>query len=132
MHSKKIHLGLCGALALLLSQAALAAPACAPATVNQGSAAFAAECSVCHAVKAEVQGMMGPNLAGVVGRTSGSLPGFSFSQAMKSKAQVWDRQNIAAFIAQPQAGVPGTYMPYAGMADAASRDAVACFLSQQS
>lgn len=132
MHNKKIHLGLLGALALLLSHTALAAPACAPATIDKGNAAFAAECSVCHAVKADVQGMMGPNLAGIAGRTSGSLPGFSFSQAMKAKAQAWDRQSIAAFIAQPQAAVPGTYMPYAGMADAASRDAVACFLSQQS
>ncbi len=88
MHNKKIQLGLLGAITLLLSQAAQAAPA----AIDKGSAAFAAECSVCHAVKADVQGMMGPNLA----------------------------------------GVPGTYMPYAGMADAASRDAGVCFLSQQS
>ncbi|MCY1290748.1 hypothetical protein D9M68_382740 [compost metagenome] len=130
MYNKNLRLSFAGLSVLLLSQALQAAPACAPAAVEKGSAAFAADCAVCHAVK-DVPGMMGPHLDGLVGRTSGSLPGFSYSQAMKTKSQVWDAQSIAAFIAEPQAVVPGTYMPYAGMADAASRDAVACFLSQQ-
>ncbi|MBM7062939.1 c-type cytochrome [Pseudomonas sp. UL073] len=130
MHNKNLRLSFAGLAVLLLSQALQAAPACAPAAVEKGSAAFASDCAVCHAVK-DTPGMMGPSLGGVIGRTSGSLPGFSYSQAMKSKAQAWDAQSIAAFIEQPQAAVPGTYMPYAGMADAASRDAVACFLSQQ-
>lgn len=131
MHNKKFHQGCAGIAALLLSQIIQAAPACAPETVQKGAQVFSTECSVCHAVQPNVQGLIGPNLKGVVGRTSGTLPGFTYSQAMRDRAKAWDVEGIAAFIAQPQAAVPGTYMPYMGLADAASRDAVACFLSQQ-
>ncbi|MNV87862.1 Cytochrome c2 [compost metagenome] len=74
---------------------------------------------------------MGPSLHGVVGRPSGSLAGFSFSQAMKTKAVNWQAETIEQFISQPQAFVPGTYMPYMGLASAPDRQAVGCYLSKQ-
>jgi cytochrome c len=131
MHNNKIRQCLAGfSLLALLQVSQVQAAACVPASVQKGSQLFAQECSVCHTVQKDVTGMMGVNLHGVAGRTSGTLPGFSYSQAMKDKAVPWKTENLQAFITQPQAFVPGTYMPYMGMA-AADSAAVACYLSQQ-
>ena len=104
---------------------------CSQAVVGRGASAFAAECSVCHATSKDAAPGMGPNLGGVIGRNAGIQPGFAYSQAMKARARAWEQDGLQAFIAQPQAEVPGTYMPYAGMADADQRQAIACFLAQQ-
>jgi cytochrome c len=120
---------LVGLLSFTLAHAAVAAD-CA-AQQPRGAELFANECGVCHAVTKGTTGMMGPNLAGVVGRKSGSLEGFNYSQAMRNKNIDWQAENIAQLITQPQAYVPGTYMPYMGMASADDRQAVVCFLKEQ-
>ena len=120
---------LIGLLSLTLAHAALAAE-CAP-DQGHGAQVFANECAVCHSVTKGMAGMMGPNLSGVVGRKSGSLEGFNYSQAMRNKDINWQAENIAQLIAQPQAFVPGTYMPYMGLASADDRQAVVCFLKEQ-
>ncbi|MBV7565982.1 cytochrome c family protein [Pseudomonas sp. PDM27] len=124
-----LRLPLIGLLSFTLAQAVSAAE-CATDT-QRGAAVFATECSVCHAVTQGTTGMMGPNLFGVYGRKSGSLPGFSYSQAMRDKDVSWQAENITQLITQPQAYVPGTYMPYMGLASADDRQAVACFLKEQ-
>ena len=124
-----LRLPLIGLLSFTLAQAALAAD-CAPVK-SRGAELFANECGVCHAVTKGTTGMMGPNLFGVYGRKSGSLPGFSYSQAMRDKDVSWQAENITQLITQPQAYVPGTYMPYMGLASADDRQAVACFLKEQ-
>ena len=132
MHNNKIRQCLTGLSVLALLQVSqVQAAACVPASVEKGSKLFAQECSVCHTVQKDVTGMMGVNLHGVAGRTSGTFPGFSYSQAMKDKAVNWKAESLQAFISKPQAYVPGTYMPYMGMAAAEDSAAVACFLSQQ-
>jgi len=125
-----------GALGLLLAGALLQpvlafAGDCPANDAQKGETVFARDCSICHTAKADGPGMMGPNLHGVVGRMAGSLAGFSYSQAMKGKGAAWSRDNLDAFVSQPQAAVPGTYMPFAGLADAAERRALTCWLSQQ-
>ncbi|MVV49296.1 c-type cytochrome [Pseudomonas sp. PB120] len=124
-----LRFSLIGLLSFTVAQAALAAD-CAP-DQGHGAQVFANECAVCHSVTKGMTGMMGPNLAGVVGRKSGSLEGFNYSQAMRNKDINWQAENITQLIAQPQAFVPGTYMPYMGLASADDRQAVACFLKEQ-
>jgi len=118
-----------GLLSFTLTHTTLAAE-CTP-DQGHGAQVFANECGVCHSVSKGMAGMMGPNLAGVVGRKSGSLEGFNYSQAMRNKDINWQAENIAQLIAQPQAFVPGTYMPYMGLASADDRQAVVCFLKEQ-
>ena len=124
-----LRLSLIGLLSFTLAQA-VSASECATDT-SHGAQVFAAECGVCHAVSKGTTGMMGPNLAGVYGRKSGSLAGFSYSQAMRDKDVTWQAETITLLITQPQAFVPGTYMPYMGLASADDRQAVACFLKEQ-
>ena len=118
-----------GLLTLALAQTVVAAE-CTP-DQGHGAQVFANECGVCHSVSKGMAGMMGPNLSGVVGRKSGSLEGFSYSQAMRSKDVTWQAETISQLITAPQAYVPGTYMPYMGLASADDRQAVVCYLKEQ-
>ncbi|WP_039011444.1 c-type cytochrome [Pseudomonas brassicacearum] len=121
-----LRLPLICALLLPVTEVALAAE-CAT-DEGRGAQLFAFECSACHSLTKDVKGMMGPSLAGVIGRKSGALTDFNYSQAMLLKDVTWQIESIAQLIEQPQAFVPGTFMPYAGMAVAQDRQAVACFI----
>ncbi|WP_460139552.1 c-type cytochrome [Pseudomonas sp. S2_E01] len=124
-----LRLPLFGLLSFTVAHTALAAD-CSP-DQGRGAQVFANECGVCHSLTKGATGMMGPNLAGVVGRKSGSLEGFNYSQAMRTRGVTWQAENIAQLITQPQAYVPGTYMPYMGLASADDRQAVTCYLKEQ-
>jgi MFS family permease len=56
-------------------------------------------------------------LLGVIGRHAGSVPGFSYSQAMKNSNIVWDAKSLDAFIMAPQKALPGTTMSFPGIPD---------------
>lgn len=97
------------------------------AQVTAGQAAFAT-CAVCHsAVKGRV--IVGPPLFGVVGRKADTVPGFSYSKAMAASGITWDATSINAFITSPQAKVPGTRMPFAGLKDPVKRAAIIAYLT---
>jgi cytochrome c len=95
--------------------------ACAAAFMNLAHAQSAvqppktwAACAACHTAGAAA---IGPSLAGVFGRKSGSAPGFGYSRAMKGADITWDDKSLAAFLADPQQAVPGNRMPFAGVSD---------------
>jgi cytochrome c len=70
----------------------------------------------------------GPRHCGLFGRRAGSVPGFSYSAAMKASNIVWDAHTLDRFLANPTRAVPGTSMGYAGVADKAERDALIAYL----
>jgi len=74
-------------------------------------------CSVCHKVGQNDKSTLGPVLWGVGGRKAGSVPGFTYSPAMKASNITWTRETLTAFIANPRKVVPGTRMAYAGQKD---------------
>jgi len=104
---------------------ASARPAAAPAVAAAPPAAFAT-CGVCHSV-APGQNMIGPTLAGVVGRRSGTVPGFAYSQGAKDTHVVWNDGTLDRYLADPSAVIPGTTMPAPGV-DAAQRRAIIAYL----
>ena len=53
---------------------------------------------------------VGPSLAGVFGRKSGSEPGYSYSAALKAANITWDEHTLDQFLANPAADVHGTKM----------------------
>ena len=90
--------------------------------------AFAA-CAACHSTTPGGKSEMGPSLFGVVGRTSGSLPGYVYSDAM-SKAEIkWTPDELDKFIESPQSAIPGTKMFSAGIKDDEKRAEVVRYLS---
>jgi cytochrome c2 len=99
-----------------------AANATAALAPGERPAAYA-QCVVCHSTEPGKHGL-GPSLAGVSGRAAGSLPDFTYSEAMKASGLVWDRATLDEYLKAPAAKVPGTKMSYAGMTDDAKRTQV--------
>lgn len=95
-----------------------------------GQQAFNNACRTCHMVK-EGDNRLGPNLHKIVGRKAGSLPGYSFSSAMKEAGFVWDEEKLNRFIASPDEVVPGNSMkPYGGLSSSDERKRIIGFLAQ--
>jgi cytochrome c len=103
------------------SKLTLAAAACAiaglmlcpSASLAAGDAAAGqkvfAECVACHSTKPG-ENKIGPSLAGVVGRKSGTVPGYSYSPALKSANITWDDATLDKWLANPGGDVHGTKM----------------------
>jgi cytochrome c len=75
-----------------------------------GKEIFTTTCSACHSTEPGVN-MFGPSLAGVVGSKSGTVPGYSFSPALKAANITWDEQTLDKFLKNPSGDVHGTKMP---------------------
>jgi cytochrome c len=71
---------------------------------------------------------MGPDLKTVVGRKAGSLPGYSYSPAMKGEKISWTPENLETFLTKPQDFVKGTKMFFPGLPNAADRADVIAYL----
>lgn len=98
-------------------------------TVSLGERQFARKCSVCHTLKPDGRNRAGPTLHKLFGRRAGSLPGYPYSNALKSAKIVWNEETIAAlFDIGPEHYTPGTKMPLQRIADKAKRDALVAFL----
>jgi cytochrome c len=93
-----------------------------------GAAVFKTQCSICHSV-AEGKNLVGPSLFGVVGRQAGQVPGFHYSPANKDSGLTWDAPTLDRYLTDPQAVVPKTIMPYAGLKDDAKRANLIAYLS---
>lgn len=117
--------GLAFAAAIWVSSAAILSKAEAAGDAAAGEQVFA-RCAVCHSAKAG-ENKIGPSLAGVFGRKSGSAPGFDYSPALKSAGITWDEQELDKFLANPPADIHGTKMVI-GVPDAQDRQNVIAYL----
>lgn len=103
------------------------APAASPARVAATAPAEFALCSACHSVQAG-QNMVGPSLAGVVGRRSGSVAGFSYSPGLRGANVTWNDATLDRFLADPNSVAAGSTMPAPGL-NPAQRRAVIAYLN---
>ena len=51
-------------------------------------------------------------MKGVFGRTSGTVPGFSYSTALRNAHIVWNETSLEKWLTDPDALVPGTDMEF--------------------
>jgi Cu(I)-responsive transcriptional regulator len=120
------------ALALVLAALALFAPQAAraaPGDPERGARAFRA-CAACHSL-APGQHRTGPSLAGIVGRKAATAEGFRrYSPALKAADVIWNEPTLDAWIADPQALIPGNRMIFDGLADAQARTDLIAYLAQ--
>jgi cytochrome c2 len=87
-----------------------ASPALAAADAAAGKEIFTTTCAACHSAQPGVN-MIGPSLAGIYASKSGTVPGYSFSPAIKKPDITWDEQTLNKFLTNPQLDVHGTKMP---------------------
>lgn len=104
----------------------LPAQSAAPAA---GAQAFAV-CRACHTLGAGQRSGMGPNLNKLFGRTAGTLPGYTYSPALKAAGIKWDAKTLDTFLAGPTKVVPGTRMVMR-VDDPAKRAALIAYLKTE-
>lgn len=76
---------------------------------NRGQAVFERRCSGCHSLDRNRQG---PLLRGVYGRTSGTAPGYAYSDALKKAGLVWNDRSLDKWLADPDQFVSGNNMDF--------------------
>jgi cytochrome c len=87
------------------------------------------QCAACHALDGE-KNEPGPHLKNLFGRKVAAVEEFMYSPPMRRKTFEWTPEKLDAFLADPQAIVPGNKMPFAGMPDAQDRKDLIAFLQQ--
>ena len=90
------------------------------------------KCKVCH-IADQDRNMVGPSLNGVIGRTAGTHPNFSYSAAMIAAGKSgikWDEPTLTTYLHAPQAMVKGTKMTFPGLKDDKDIANVIAYLKQ--
>lgn len=118
---KRFHSILTG-LFIALSSAFLGSPAAAAPDAS----GFMSRCGTCHSTQPGKNGI-GPSLSGIYGSTSGAVPGYNFSPAMKNAKIVWDDQTLDKFLQNPAGLVHGTKM-FATIPDSSTRQQIIAYL----
>ena len=73
------------------------------------------KCMACHQVGPNARNGIAPVLNGIVGRSAGQYPNYSYSSANKNSGLVWDEQTLARYLRAPTEVVPGTKMIFPGL-----------------
>jgi len=84
-------------------------------------------CLACHSLE---HNRSGPRHCGLFGRKAGSLPGYTYSKAMKDSGITWDASSLDRFLENPLKVLPGTKMAYAGVRDPKERADLIAYLRQ--
>ncbi|KAL7078002.1 hypothetical protein ACQ4LE_002606 [Meloidogyne hapla] len=97
---------------------------------EKGKKLFKSRCFQCHVIDSDAA-KTGPTLKGVIGRKSGSVPGFDYSAANKNKGVVWSRETLFEYLLNPKKYIPGTKMIFAGLKKADERADLIKFIEEE-
>lgn len=90
------------------------------------------KCAACHNAEKGGANGLGPNLWSAFGKPHGHVPGFAYSDALKSVPGVWDWKSMSDWLHNPKKYAPGTKMTFAGLSKPEDRANVMAYLNQQS
>ena len=85
------------------------------ADAARGAELFVTRCGDCHVIGESADSKIGPNLRGLIGRRSGTLAGYDYSDAMKGAGIDWSADTLKGYLVAPRKVVPGTRMNFNGL-----------------
>ena len=88
------------------------------------------KCLACHSIGEGAKNKVGPVLNGLDGRHSGSVEGFSYSDANKNSGITWNKDQFLDYIKDPKAKIPGTKMAFAGIKNEKEANDLWAYISQ--
>ncbi|KAK5682055.1 iso-1-cytochrome c [Elasticomyces elasticus] len=110
---------------------------------KKGANLFKTRCQQCHNLKADEGNKIGPNLHGLFGRHTGSVEGFSYTDANKSKDLIWKEDTLREdkrrdlttaqfeYLENPKKYIPGTKMAFGGLKKAKDRNDLITYLREE-
>jgi cytochrome c len=101
-------------LMLIAAGLAVSTTAALAQDVAAGEQSFK-KCLPCHAVGEDAKNKVGPVLNGLDGRKSGTIEGYTYSEANKNSGITWSDEAFKEYIKDPRAKIPGTKMVFAGI-----------------
>ncbi len=108
-----------------------AAPAArADASVEHGRTIFQRTCGNCHSPEIGVN-KVGPSLWHIVGRKIAVVPGYDYSETLRTRQtewQVWDAAALDVYLRNPREAVHGVRMYFKGLPEESDRADVIAYL----
>jgi len=98
------------------------------ADAAEGKKVFTRQCTACHIDSAEGPRRLGPPMFGVVGRKTGSVEGFRYTEANKSAGWIWTPEKLNEYLKNPREVIPGTNMAFAGIRSENDRENLIAYL----
>jgi cytochrome c len=80
-----------------------------------GKTVFQRQCATCHIDAAEGPRRLGPTMFGLIGRKTGAVEGFRYTEANRNAGFVWTPEKLDEYLRNPRALIPGTNMAFAGI-----------------
>jgi len=111
MEKRMLKTPVCAALAIFMSFASPVTAQVSAEVARKGAQAYRI-CAACHSLQPGVH-LSGPSLAGLWGKKAASIAEYRrYTQGLKKAGIVWDEDTLNAWLADPQAMVPGTTMMF--------------------
>ncbi len=102
----------------------------AQGNADKGMVQFVKNCSSCHSIQSEAN-TVGPTLFSVVGRTAGSVSGFSYSPELSKADFNWNEPVLLDYLTTPTQGGGGdqllqsVHMHFNGLSSRDAEDLIA-------
>ncbi|CAH0014522.1 hypothetical protein V2G26_015910 [Clonostachys chloroleuca] len=97
---------------------------------KKGANLFKTRCAQCHTVEKDGGNKIGPLLHGLFGRQTGSVAGYSYTDANKQAGITWDEKTLFAYLENPKKYLPGTKMAFGGLKKEKDRNDLIAYLKE--